>query len=449
MNDFLNANLFARYLLGFWFQVVPVAFICLLPFDREDYRLPLKRLAVLAVVSMVLLSLAETAVLVRNESLFTGDNAITTADNLVRFATMLICLALYFYCVRSTAMKKILVYAIGFTYAAFTTALGTLYSNINPWQVTESGVLLQGGSLYFYMALDALLVPAAAVFMRRQVRPALKNMAPAITHKIGTGIILLMLIYGFSFAAVAGARTFYTPPMLIVFFSLSLCVFFSFALFFSIVRQSAQTAKAEEEAQRLAQQVEIDALSYRKMMDNIDQARAVRHDVRHHMRQIGSMLQRGDHEGAEAYTQTYMERMDAQSQTTVCQNYLVNNIVLYYLELCQKNGIELRHHIALSELTGISPVDMTVLFSNILENALNACRQVTEGRPLINLHSECVGASLVIVMKNSLNPRASAAETGSGIGMKSVAAIVKAHDGQMKVGPENSHYVTRISLCLE
>lgn len=92
------------------------------------------------------------------------------------------------------------------------------------------------------------------------------------------------------------------------------------------------------------------------------------------MRQIGSMLQRGDHEGAEAYTQTYMERMDAKSQTTVCQNYLVNNIVLYYLELCQKNDIELRHRIALSELTGISPVDLTVLFSNILENALNACR---------------------------------------------------------------------------
>ncbi len=449
MNDFLNANLFARYLLGFWFQVVPVAFICLLPFDREDYRLSPKRLAILAVVSMVLLSLAETAVLVRNESLFTGDNAITTADNLVRFVTMIVCLALYFYCVRSTAMKKILVYAMGFTYAAFTTALGTLYSNINPWQVKESGVLLQDGSLYFYMVLDVLLVPAAAVFMRRQVRPALKNMAPAITRKIGTGIILLMLIYGFSFAAVTGARTFYTPPMLIVFFSLSLCVFFSFALFFSIVRQSAQTAKAEEEAQRLAQQVEIDALSYRKMMDNIDQARAVRHDVRHHMRQIGSMLQRGDHEGAEAYTQTYMERMDAQSQTTVCQNYLVNNIVLYYLELCQKDGIELRHRVALSELTGISPVDLTVIFSNILENALNACRQVTEGRPFIDLHAECVGASLVIVMENSLNPSASAAESGTGVGMKSVAAIVKAHDGQVNAGPENSHYMTRIILCLE
>ncbi len=42
MNVFLNANMFARYLLGFWFQVVPVAFICLLPFDREDYRLPPK-----------------------------------------------------------------------------------------------------------------------------------------------------------------------------------------------------------------------------------------------------------------------------------------------------------------------------------------------------------------------------------------------------------------------
>ena len=221
MNDFLNANMFVRYLLGFWFQVAPVAFICLLPFDRGDYRLPPKRLAVLGLCSMVLLSLAETAVLVRNETLFTGENAIATADNVIRGVTMLICLALYFYCVRSTAMKKILIYAMGFTYAAFTTALGTLYSNVNPWQVEEAGVLLQDGSLYFYAVLDLLLVPAAALFMRRQVRPALQNMQPAITRKIGTGVILLMLIYGFSFATVTGARSFYTPPMLIVFFSLS------------------------------------------------------------------------------------------------------------------------------------------------------------------------------------------------------------------------------------
>ncbi|MFN6430917.1 hypothetical protein EUCA11A_18160 [Eubacterium callanderi] len=449
MNVFLNANMFARYLLGFWFQVVPVAFICLLPFDREDYRLPPKRLVSLGIASMALLSLAETAMLVRNETLFTGDNAITTADNLVRFVTMLVCLALYFYCVRSTAMKKILVYAMGFTYAAFTTALGTLYSNVNPWQVEEAGVLLQDGSLYFYMALDVLLVPVAAVFMRRQVRPALKNMEPAITRKIGAGIILLMLIYGVSFATVTGARTFYTPPMLIVFFSLTLCVFFSFTLFFSIVRQSAQTMKAEEEAQRLAQQVEIDALSYRKMMSSIEQARAARHNVRHHMRQIGSMLKKGDREGAEAYTQTYMERMDVQSQVTVCQNYLVNNIVLYYLDLCQKDGIELRHRIVLPELPGISPVDLTVLFSNILENALNACRQVTEGITFIDLRAECIGASLVIVMENSQKPKVSASEHGSGVGMKSVAAIVQAHDGQVNAGPEGNFYVTKISLCLE
>lgn len=77
MNVFLNANMFARYLLGFWFQVVPVAFICLLPFDREDYRLPPKRLVSLGIASMALLSLAETAMLVRNETLFTGDNALS------------------------------------------------------------------------------------------------------------------------------------------------------------------------------------------------------------------------------------------------------------------------------------------------------------------------------------------------------------------------------------
>ncbi|WP_195267052.1 GHKL domain-containing protein [Eubacterium sp. 1001713B170207_170306_E7] len=449
MNDFLNANMFVRYLLGFWFLVAPVAFICLLPFDREEYRIPLRKMVFFGVFSMVILSFAETAVLVRNEALFSGENAIATADNLVRCITMLICLTLYFYCVRSTAMKKLLVYAMGFTYAAFTTALGTLYSNVNPRQVEETGVLLQDGSLYFYIALDLLLVPAAALFMRRQVRPALRNMDSAITRKIGMGIILMMMIYGFSFATVIGARNFYTIPMLTVFFSLSFCVFFSFALFFSIVRQSSQTMKAREEAHRLARQIEIDALSYRKMMGSIEQARAVRHDVRHHMRQIGSMLQRGDHEGAEAYTQIYMERMDAQSQITVCQNYLVNNIVLYYLDLCQKDGIELRHHIVLPELSGISPVDLTVLFSNILENALNACRLVTESPPFIELRSECVGASLVIVLENSLNSSAASSGNGSGIGMKSVDAIARAHDGEAYFGPEDGLYITKISLCLE
>ena len=41
----LESNVFLRYILGFWVQVVPVAALCYLAFDPEDYRLSVKKTA--------------------------------------------------------------------------------------------------------------------------------------------------------------------------------------------------------------------------------------------------------------------------------------------------------------------------------------------------------------------------------------------------------------------
>lgn len=440
-----------RYWLGFWALVAPVAAFCFFPFDQEDLRFSKRTTIIVGAGFLVLLSFWETALLVGNEYRMAGntETAIMTAHNITRCFTMVLCLIAYFFMVRAKPAKKILVFAMGFTGAAFFTALGALFSNLTPWAGGEIGVMLDGGSLYFYLIVDMLCLPLIFLFARRTMCPALKAMDTQTTRSLMAGIILLMTIYGFSVSSVLGSRSITEVSNLTMFFCLSFCIFFSFGLFFSIIRQGERTRQIEDEARQIAQQLEADAFSYRIIMESVENARAIRHDFRHHMRQIGEMLLRQDYERISDYVESYMAEGGGSQAFKFCDNYLVNNLIVYYSHICRERGIRFKSRIVLGDLPGISEVNLTALFSNILENAVNACTHLETDQPYIRLDCEVQGASLIIVMENSCDPAlvsSLAEDLQKGMGLRSVQSVVKRHGGELRCRAQDGRYITEISL---
>ena len=453
MNEFLNQCMFLRYWLGFWVLVAPVAAFCFMPFDDEDLRFSRRTTLLIGIVFLVLLSLGETTLLVGNEYRLAGqdDAVIMTAHNLTRCVTMLLCFGAYFFLVRATVMKKLLVYAMGFTGAAFFTVMGTFFSNVTPWTMDEVGIMMQEGSLYFYFVMDLLFIPLIFLFARRTMYPVLKAMDAGMVTRMTAGVALLMTIYGISVAVFIGYRQIMAVPLITAFFCLSFCVFFSFGLFFSIIRQNDRIRRAEAEARQIARQREIDAFSYRRIVENVENARAIRHDFRHHMRQIGEMVSRGDYDRIAAYVESYMAGIEGSPEVRFCENYLVNNLMVYYGNLCREQGIRFQTKIVLKEIEGISDVNMTVVFSNILENAVNACCRAEQSAPFIDVRAMIRGTALVVVMENSCEKdRVSdlAEDLCRGMGLRSVLAVAKHCGGEMRCRSAAGIYITEISLPL-
>lgn len=142
----------------------------------------------------------------------------------------------------------------------------------------------------------------------------------------------------------------------------------------------------------------------------------------------------------------------------VSDNYIFNSIYQYYLAKCEESGIELSVKAKLGEAPGIDQVDLTVLFSNILENAYNACRKITGQKPFIDLRVGPVGGSLVIIMKNSTTlitekdtlttaELQRLKENGhKSLGLQSVQSIVDARHGYVEYHCSGGVFSTKISI---
>lgn len=456
----LESNVFMRYILGFWVQVVPVAALCYLAFDPEDYRLSVKKTAFLNLGVMLLLSILETFLWVWNEQ-FQGTDyeAAFSGNSTIFYGFLLLCFFLFLACVRSTLVKKLLVFSMGFAYAVFVASGANTYLTVFPessfWDASrEAGVMLQGGSIYVIIVLECVTLPLMILFMRKIVRPALRVLDTKTSRYFCLAIIIMLMLYCASYTRI----TFNFDTVLFVFYCLTLCVFGSFGIFFYTAGQMNKNRETEEKARQLEHQIQLEELNYRNIVGNLENARMLRHDVRHHLRLIGELAESGNTKAIQDYIQSYDDRIQSETTVQASDNYIFNSIYQYYLAKCEESGIELNVKVKLGQTPGIDQVDLTVLFSNILENAFNACQKVVGQKPFIDLRVGSVGSSMVIIMKNSTTMVSEKQtlttaelqrlkENGrKSLGLQSVQSIVDAHHGYVEYHCSEGVFSTKISI---
>ena len=348
---------------------------------------------------------------------------------------------------------------MGFAYAVFVASGANTYLTVFPessfWDASrEAGVMLQGGSIYVIILLECVTLPFMMLFMRRRVRPVLRVLDTRTSHYFCLTIIIMLMLYCASYTRI----TFDFDTVLFVFYCLTLCVFGSFGIFFYTAGQMNKNRETEEKAHQLEHQIQLEELNYRNIVGNLENARMLRHDVRHHLRLIGELAESGNTKAIQDYIQSYDDRIQSEATVQVSDNYIFNSIYQYYLAKCEENGIELSVKAKLGQSPGIGQVDLTVLFSNILENAFNACRKVMGQKPFIDLRVGPVGDSMVIIMKNSTTMVSEKQtlttaelqrlkENGrKSLGLQSVQSIVDAHHGYVEYHCSGGVFSTKISI---
>ena len=85
------------------------------------------------------------------------------------------------------------------------------------------------------------------------------------------------------------------------------------------------------------------------------------------------------HKSSYALVETDVERIP---MCFVCVFFMLAVIVNNEIAKSKRLGIEIQLNIEKINLDFISPIDMTTIFSNLLDNAIEACAEVTEERSI-------------------------------------------------------------------
>lgn len=213
------------------------------------------------------------------------------------------------------------------------------------------------------------------------------------------------------------------------------------------------------EMERSAYVLQMQAEQYEVLRRHLAETRRMRHDFRQTIYSIRELAERRDFEHLQSYIGAFCDAYAGNAVTsTFCKNTALNALLAHYAARAEELGIEIgQWSVDIAEEEQISDIDLCVIFGNILENAIDACRRVQSGARYIRLsadHEE--GRCLYITMVNSSDGQnekkngafLSRKKEKSGIGLSSVQMVASKHGGLAEFHEEGTEFYSNIMLQL-
>lgn len=201
----------------------------------------------------------------------------------------------------------------------------------------------------------------------------------------------------------------------------------------------------------------LQAEQYQKLADSIEETRAARHDMRHHLQMMKAMSEQGDYTRLDGYLGELIEHLPRNRQITVCENYTANIILDHFINRTKELGVPLRFSFHLSHNPGIGDADLCVLIGNALENALEATMETPADKRFISARALEEEDRIYMTFDNSFSGELKAGGengylsrkrgfTTAGVGIPSIRTIVKKYGGDMRIDTEDG--VFKLSILL-
>jgi len=227
------------------------------------------------------------------------------------------------------------------------------------------------------------------------------------------------------------------------------------SIIFSVaLKQTAENISLMEKTNMSQRQLAMEQAHYHTISRHIEETKAARHDLRHHLALVQAYAASGNIKKLEEYINQYIKSVPEDMAIELCKNYAVNTIAHYYMDQAKKEKIKTDIHINLPESIDVADSDLCIVFGNLLENALEACRRHGELNPFITVSAALAGEYVVIAVDNTFEGEIkqdkdiflSSKREGKGIGITSIQAVAEKYHGQTKF--QFSHNVFRASVML-
>lgn len=223
------------------------------------------------------------------------------------------------------------------------------------------------------------------------------------------------------------------PVYLLLLLLISLGSVFIYFVVFLLLRGITDNAALRERNLELGFREQY----YSLLSEQVETAKRMRHDLHHHFRLLSGYLENQDYDNALEYLKEYADAADREEAVSYCANPAVNLILNHYADLAARCDIEINVEARLPKQLFIPVSDICVLLGNILENAVEGCQRQKSGKKWIQVRLMADDNKLAVAIDNSCGETKQRAhgqfistKSGrQGIGLSSLSALAKKHDG--------------------
>lgn len=186
--------------------------------------------------------------------------------------------------------------------------------------------------------------------------------------------------------------------------------------------------------------------------ERYSEMRTLRHDMKHYFTAAAELLSDGKYDEAKDYIERVLDEKIIPAAVGVSTgSAVIDAVINNKISVCAQNGIEMK--CAIDTVFGGNDIDISILLSNLLDNAINGC---DKANPKLELIIETKKSLTFIIVKNSIaksvlekNPELktdNADKSAHGLGVESMRKIAEKHGGSVEFKEEENMFIAEVWL---
>lgn len=323
-------------------------------------------------------------------------------------------------------------------------------------------LLVMTGNLYFTLPIlntvffivavrmaEFIVIRFLVFLVRRRTESSIsiKQLAVSLVLPAFTILNMYTLLYY--------QQIYITEEMAWLFF-MNLVILVGLNLFFVLLADAMSVRhRLENERNLYRQQAKIQYCYYEREEEKYEETRKLIHDIRNHMQALEELYQKDAASDAAAYANSIHQILNSFGQKYYTSDRLLNIILNDKAQSLQRLEIREDFKVGDIDLSFMRDVDITTLFANLLDNAVDAARNSKE--PFIRLRVNPARGFLSVVMENSSDQEPVRTRNGfrshkaghDGLGLKNIQTTVENYNGDIHYIWQDGIFKTNIMLMAQ
>lgn len=240
-----------------------------------------------------------------------------------------------------------------------------------------------------------------------------------------------------------------------LYFNITMLLFcYTFLLFF-IIDQIIYSNANLLQSNLMHERLQMQSVYYKDIEKYNRNMSRYKHDMNNHLDSVYGMLENNEIEEAKHYLESISKKLNRVEAVINTGNSVIDVIYNAKASLAKANHIVCHNNIVVPPHLDIDSVDLSVILSNLLDNAIEASLKLEDNR-MIESHIHLYKGNLFISVKNNYNGEIISSHAvylttkkdshEHGIGLKNVQHVVTKYNGTQNV--EHDEHTFTVSIMI-
>lgn len=217
------------------------------------------------------------------------------------------------------------------------------------------------------------------------------------------------------------------------------------------IDESAALYQKQNEYNLMLKQNKLQLENFREISRKYEESKKTIHDIKKHLSAL-SALDNIDENRAEEYKSIIEHKIDSLFYEFHCSNQLLSIIMSQKMILCRSENIDVNTKVDDICFEFMEDYDITAIFANLWDNAIEACREISESDRKISVTIGQVNDFVLVSFENSFNGELrkkgdvlkTTKKDHDGVGLTIIKSTVEKYNGYINIENDDSIFKVEI-----